>query len=88
MRTFIFAAATALVLSAAPAFAAEIGYNSGYALQDPVSDQAGEHVAGNLTLEGQRVGDQQVNGQQVQINALRSQTLGTYLWAPSQGNGN
>jgi hypothetical protein len=46
-------------------------------------------VAGNLNLEGQRAGSQRLNShQQVQINALRSQNLGTYLWSPSQGNGN
>jgi hypothetical protein len=45
MRTTIFAAATALALSAAPAFAA-----GGYAFQtDPLPVQAGEHVAGNRT---------------------------------------
>jgi hypothetical protein len=85
MRTTIFAAATALALSAAPAFAA-----GGYAFQtDPPPVQAGEHVAGNLNLEGQRPSAKRLaDQQQVQINALRSQNLGTYLWAPSQGNGN
>jgi hypothetical protein len=84
MRTTIFAAATALALSAAPAFAA-----GGYAFQtDPLPVQAGEHVAGNLTLEGQRPGAERlVDRQQLQLNALRSQNLGTYLWAPSEGNG-
>jgi hypothetical protein len=84
MRTFIFAAATALALSAAPAFAA-----GGYAFQDPLPNQAGEHVAGTLNLNGQRAGAERTNGQQqVQINAMHSQGLGTYLWGPGQGNGN
>jgi hypothetical protein len=51
--------------------------------------QAGEHVAGNLNLDGQWPGAERLDGQpRLQINALRSQNLGTYLWAPSQGNGN
>lgn len=62
----------------------------GYAFQtDPLPAEAGEHVAGNLSLDGQQPGSQRLNGQQqVQINALRSENLGTYLWSPSQGNGN
>lgn len=84
MRTVIFAAATALALGAAPAFAA-----GGYAFQDPLPNQAGEHVAGNLNLNGQRPGAERTDGQQqLQINAVHSQSLGTYLWAPAQGNGN
>jgi hypothetical protein len=84
MRKSLFAAAAALALSAAPAFAA-----GGYAFQDPLPNQAGEHVAGNLNLNGQRPGTEGgVGQQQVQINAMQSRTLGTYLWAPAQGNGN
>lgn len=85
MRTLILTAATALMLGAAPAFAAD-----GYAFQtNTLPVQAGEHVAGNLNLDGQPSGAGQLDGQQqVQINALRAQNLGTYLWAPSQGNGN
>jgi hypothetical protein len=83
MRTFILAAAAALSLSAAPAFAA-----GGYAFQDPLPNQAGEHVAGNVTLNGQGPAAERADGQQqLQINAVHSQALGTYLWAPAQGNG-